>query len=323
LLVKSYPASSLHAISETLKHLKLRHLTCAIEVARSGSAKAAAETMAVTESAISKTLRELEEQLDVRLFERTKKGMALTEAGRQFTNYAHSALESLQVGASLASGKRPGPQSVVKIAAMAVVTATLLPEVVRRFVAAEGDTLVEITSGPSALLLERLRSGYVEVAVGRCPASRDMTGLSFEQLYGDRHSFVTQRNHPLARKDRVEPGSIADYPIVMPPRDSMFWDEVQQYFLARAIRPRASQVEALDLHFCRNYTLGSDAIWIASERAIRGDLASGELLRLAMDSPPFDAPIGIITRNGHFPGAQVTRLVQMVREASTELQELR
>jgi LysR family pca operon transcriptional activator len=320
--MKAYSAQSLQAINETLKHLKFRHLTCAIEVARTGSVRATADAMFVTESAISKTLHELEEQLGVRLFERTKKGMALTEAGRQFTNYAHSAIDSLQMGASLASGKRQGPASVIKIGAMAVVAATLLPEVVRRFVATEGDSLVEITSGPSTLLLERLRSGYVEVVLGRCPTSRDMTGLTFEHLYGDRHSFVIQSRHPLAGVQSLTPDRIAAFPIVMPPRESLFWEEIQQYFLARGIRPKATQVEVLDLQFCRNYTLLSDAIWIASDRAVEADLASGALVRLAIDAPRFDAPIGIIMRNGHFPDAQANRLIELVREASAEVHGL-
>ena len=95
-------STTVDAVADTLKHLKLRHLSCALDVARTGSVRAAAAALCVTESAVSKTLRELEEQLGVRLFERSKKGMTLTETGRQFTNYAHSALDALHTGVALA-----------------------------------------------------------------------------------------------------------------------------------------------------------------------------------------------------------------------------
>ena len=134
------------AAANTLKHLKLRHLSCALDVARTGSVSAAAQALCVTESAVSKTLRELEEQLGIRLFERSRKGMALTEAGRQFTNYAHSALEALHTGVAVASGQRIEPATVLKIAAMTDVSVTFLPELVRRFLAINRDSLDELAA---------------------------------------------------------------------------------------------------------------------------------------------------------------------------------
>ncbi len=307
------------AAIDTLKHLKLRHLSCALDVARTGSVRAAADALCVTESAVSKTLRELEEQLGVRLFERSRKGMTLTEAGRQFTNYAHSALDALQTGVALVSGERSEPTAVIKIAAMTVVSAAFLPEVVRRFLDTNRDCLVEITSGSGALLLERLRTGHVELVLGRCPPRREMAGLTFEQLYVDRHIFVVRKEHPLAKLAKVPPARIGAFPIVMPPRESPFWEEIHQFFLAKGVRPKAAQVEVLDLQFGRTYTLASDAVWIASERAVSADLRSGALARLRLESPNFEAPVGVITRRNLAPGAQVRQLIELTRETSMEL----
>jgi LysR family pca operon transcriptional activator len=317
--MKPKRANAGDAVAETLKHLKLRHLTCALDVARTGSVRGAADALCVTESAVSKTLRELEEQLGVRLFERSKKGMSLTEAGRQFTNYAHSALDALHTGVSMASGEHTGPAVVIRIAAMTVVSVAFLPEVVRRFLAANSDSLVEITSGPGALLLERLRSGDVDLVLGRLPPRKEMAGLLFEQLYVDRHIFVVRKKHPLAEVAKVAPTRIAAFTIVMPPRQSPFWEEIHQYFLARGIRPKAAQVEVLDLQFGRTYTLASDAVWIASERAVSADLKAGSLVRLPIDSPSFEAPVGIITRRSGSTDAQVKHLIELTRETSRQL----
>jgi LysR family pca operon transcriptional activator len=311
--------SAVDAVADTLKHLKLRHLSCALDVARTGSVRAAAAALCVTESAVSKTLRELEEQLGVRLFERSKKGMTLTEAGRQFTNYAHSALDALHTGVALASGERTEPATVIKIAAMTVVSSAFLPELVRRFLATHADSVVEITSGSGTLLLERLRSGAVELVLGRCPPRKEMAGLVFEQLYVDQHIFLVRKSHPLAAMHKVAPDRIAAFPIVMPPRESPFWEEIHQFFLARGVRPRAAQVEVLDLQFGRTYTLASDAVWIASERAVRAELEAGSLVRLPIASPSFEAPIGIITRRTGSSDAQLKQLIQLTRETSIQL----
>jgi LysR family pca operon transcriptional activator len=303
-------------VAEVLKHLKLRHLTCALDVARLGSVRAAAQSLCVTESAVSKTLRELEEQLGVRLFERTPQGMLLTEAGRQFTSYAHTALHSLHTGVSLASGEASGPAVVIRIGAMSVASATFLPDVVQRFVGASGECLVEIATGSGELLLSRLRGGDIELVVGRCPPLDDMSGLAFLQLYLDRHIFVVRRGHPLAGVASLAPARIAAYPIVMPPRSSLFWQEIHQLFVARGVQPQAAQVEVLDLIFCRNFTLKSDAVWIASERVVNADLYAGLLARLPIDSPSLEVPVGIITRRASTPEREVARLIELIREAS-------
>ncbi len=62
--------------------MKIRHLQCFMEVARLGHVGRAADQLAVTQPAVSKTLRELEELLNVRLFTRGPKGLALTPTGR-------------------------------------------------------------------------------------------------------------------------------------------------------------------------------------------------------------------------------------------------
>lgn len=152
-------------VGDALKQLKLRHLTCALDVARLGSVREAADALCVTESAVSKTLRELEEHLGVRLFERSTKGMLLTQAGRQFMNYAHSALHMLQTGVTLASGGSNAPRVAIRVGAMAVVAATFLPDVMRRFLEIDAGSRIEIASGSGESLLERLRAGSLDVVL--------------------------------------------------------------------------------------------------------------------------------------------------------------
>ncbi len=68
--------------------IKFRHLVCFLEVARQGSLARAADALAVSQPAISKTLKELEDLLEASLFERGKSGASLTEAGVAFLRYA-------------------------------------------------------------------------------------------------------------------------------------------------------------------------------------------------------------------------------------------
>ena len=76
--------------------IKFRHLLCFLEIARQGSFAKAADAVAISQPAISKTLKELEDLLQTRLFERDKSGVELTAAGVRFMRYAGPCVQALR-----------------------------------------------------------------------------------------------------------------------------------------------------------------------------------------------------------------------------------
>ena len=76
--------------------IKIRHLQCFLETARLGHVGKAAERLCVTQPAVSKTIRELEDILAVQLFERSGRGLILTRVGRLFRQHAQTGVTSLQ-----------------------------------------------------------------------------------------------------------------------------------------------------------------------------------------------------------------------------------
>jgi hypothetical protein len=86
--------------------IKFRHLLCFLEVARQGSLARAAEVLANSQPAVSKTLKELEEVLATSLFDRSKRGVVPTAAGLAFLRYAGPSVQALREGVrSLRSGE--------------------------------------------------------------------------------------------------------------------------------------------------------------------------------------------------------------------------
>ena len=93
------------------ERIKFRHLQCVLAVARLGSLQRAAETLAISQPAVSKTLKELEALLGVRLLERGRKGAELTAAGAAFARHAQASVGALrQAVASVAPG--PGRSGI-------------------------------------------------------------------------------------------------------------------------------------------------------------------------------------------------------------------
>ena len=303
---------------EVLARIKLRHLACFLEVDRLRSARRAAETLCISESAISKTLRELEMQLGTKLFDRSKKGMVPTEAGKRFTAYATIAVDALRTGVSLAREEAGAHQTnVIRLGSMPIVSETFLPDVVRRFVQTSPRTLIEIIVGSKSTLLERVRKGQIDAVIGRLPPREEMKGLTFEHLFRDQYVFVARKGHPLAQRRRLRPDEIEPYILLMPPRETGTWHEIQRYFVANGITPRGTVIQTMDVHFSRTYCLSSDAVWLASDRSVRSDIAGGTLFCLPIETSMLEAPIGIIARPAGPPDVQLRRILKIMREAGS------
>ncbi len=164
--------------------IKFRHLACFLEVARQRSFAKAADAVAVSQPAISKTLKELEEILGARLFERSKAGAELTEAGVTFLRYAGPCVQALRDGVNTLRGHEAQVETV-RVGVLSTVESLVVPEVIRRLHRRHGALVVSVATGPSAYLLAQLKVGELDLVVGRMTDSPDIQGLTFEHLYSE------------------------------------------------------------------------------------------------------------------------------------------
>jgi len=265
--------------------IKFRHLVCFLEVARQGSLARASDKLAISQPALSKTLKELETLLETSLFVRSKSGAALTEAGVAFLRYAGPSVQSLREGVNTlrAGGHEP---ATVRLGVLSTVESLLVPEVICRLHAQHPSLVVSVVTGPSAYLLSQLRLGELDLVVGRMTDSPQIQGLIFEHLYSESMTLVVRRDHPLVTgvlgRERL-----GEYPLVLPLAGTTIRKLVDSLFVQYGISPPPQRLETLSLTLSRRYVQCSDAVWIAPFDAVREDLTNGELaeLELGMREP--------------------------------------
>ncbi|MEC5406570.1 LysR substrate-binding domain-containing protein [Paraburkholderia sp. MPAMCS5] len=304
---------------EDFTRLKLRHLTCLLEIARTGSVRRTAEAMFVTDSAVSKTLKEVEDELKLKLFERSKSGMTVTDAGKRFITYASNAVEMLRSGVNAARGNLSGGSVKLRVGSMPIPATVLLPQVINELTAHSADVSVEVVAGSKETLLERLRKGSIDAVLGRLPPVEDMTGLSFEQLFLDQYIFVTRPDHPLAGQEAVSLADIRAFTLVMPPRETVTYKEIDRLFVSRGEVLNSNRIETIYLSLSRALVESSDAVWAASHTLIAQDVSMGRLCRLEVDTLMLEAPIGIITRPGEDLSSAQRVLLSMIRKHAAQL----
>lgn len=183
--------------------MKLHQIRYLIAVAECGSVRAAARGLGVTQAAITQGLRELEEEQQLPLFERQATGMALTLAGRALLRHAqliHTQME--QAEAEMAQLRHCGAQTPLSVAVTPWLAQSLLPEVLRRFREELPQVRLELFDGLSALAHPRLRSGTLDLLVGRItPACSD---LHATPLFRYELAVVARAGHPLSGARSLE-----------------------------------------------------------------------------------------------------------------------
>lgn len=286
--------------------IKYRHLLCFIEVARQGSLARAASTMSVSQPAISKTLKELEELLATRLFERSKQGVVLTAAGQAFLRYAGPSVQALREGVrSLRAGEHEA--GVVRLGALSTVESALLPDVVQQLHAQHAALVVSVVTGPSAYLLNQLRGGELDLVIGRMTDSPQIEGLSFEHLYNESMILVVRPGHVVAS----DPSRMAEFPLVLPLSGTTIRRHADSLFVQLGMIPPSRRLETLSLSLSRRYVQVSDAIWVAPLDAVREDLANGELHEVDLGLKEPGGSVGICAN----PTLPETLAMQWCREA--------
>ncbi|WP_213303446.1 pca operon transcription factor PcaQ [Paraburkholderia sacchari] len=301
--------------------VKFRHLQCFLAVAQFGSVQQAAESLSITQPAVSKTIAELESALGVKLFERGRHGAVPTREGQLFMPHASACVSALRQGVALLAREEGAVAATLDIGVLPTVATALVPAALRRFGGEWPRVSVRLMTAANAELLERLKAGAISFAVGRLADPERMVGLSFEQLYNEPLAVVVRSGHPLVQ----EAGSAlplaqfpTQFPLVLPPFGTLIRQAADSLLAAWGAPPLTSFVELLSVSVGRALALENDAVWFVPSGAVEYDLHEGTLVRLPLPSAGGEEPVGLIQRTDTQPTAAGRALIDAVREAARE-----
>lgn len=281
------------------RRIKFRHLDAFSAIARARSFKIAAELLNLTQPAISKTLKELEDILGVVVLERSRSGVALTPQGEVFLQFAEQSIAALRHGLRSIQGD-DGAGGQLKLGALPSVASSILPAAVLEFNVKSPTTLVEIHEGPHLDLTTRLRSGGLDMVVGRLGKPDTMVGLAFQQLYSEKVVVVAS---PQSWAIHIrDPAELAAFRVLYPPKDSAIRPLVARLLIAQGVPLFGNRIETASPAFARAVILADpDTVWIISKGVVADDISNGRLKALEIDLASTQGAVGIMSRAEEVP----------------------
>ena len=193
-------------------NITLRQLRAFIAVARTGSFTLAAESLFVTQSALSGLIKEMEQMLGVRLFDRSTRRIQLTDIGREIYPLIDKILNDLDGVLDEVANLKALKKGVVRIAAPQLMACTLMPEVIAAYCREHPQVRIRLIDCAVESVTSRVFSGEVDFGVGpeRDPNSDIVATTLFELPF----AAVFPPGHPLGNLDTVRWADLVDHPLI-------------------------------------------------------------------------------------------------------------
>jgi DNA-binding transcriptional LysR family regulator len=297
-------------------HVKLRQLRLLSQLKESGSLLEAADALGMSQSAASKLLSGLEEEVGVPLFERHARGVMPTPYGEIFVRRAQAALQELTRAAEEISNYRSGARVPVSIGSLLSPSATYLPIAILRLAREAPELLINVEIDTSRHLIEGLSEGHYDLIVARVRDASREPELAFEPLVAEPFRVIARRQHPLARKRGLGLEDLARYTWILPPVGSDLRARVDALYVQNGLPVLTSVVETVSLPVMMGVLLNSDALVLLPEEFAKPFCAAGLWSNLQIDVGVRAENYGIITRRHHSAAPQVRRIAKVFREAA-------
>ncbi|ATE64147.1 LysR family transcriptional regulator [Rhizorhabdus dicambivorans] len=278
----------------------------------------AAAASGLSQPAIHRAVRELEQICAMPLAERRGRGMVLTAAGRNMARGVRLAAGEIAAGIDEARGE-PDEGGRITIGAMPLSRALVVPRALAHFLRDAPATVIDIVEGSWRELVDPLLDGVIDIMVG---ALREAPPAGVEQvpLFTDRLAIFGRKDHPLAARTATVADLRAQSWVVGPAGTPLraHWEAM---FEGEALPP--VPVECGSVMVIRGLVMQSDLLTLLSPDQISVEIEASMLVRIGSNLPSRVRSIGISTRSGWRPTRGQQRMIDLLNQASieTRLQE--
>ncbi|ARP98397.1 LysR substrate-binding domain-containing protein [Pseudorhodoplanes sinuspersici] len=293
--------------------LRTRHLEVLLAVAAAGSMQRAAQRIRLTQPAISKLIGEIEAIFGTALFERSKRGVSLTESGQALVERAQFLLNDLQHTQEEIAAIDSGTIGRLRIGALPVVESSILPQSLAALRKQAPALRIQIEEGTRASLLASLRRGELDCVIGRLEVGSAEAELHCEKLLRLPVLIVAATRHPLTQQKKVTLSDLAAYPWVLPRIGAPIRTVIDSLFVSAGLAAPAPLIESTSIRLNYELVRTSDMIGVMSEAAAMTYAAQRRLAILPIDLGDRLPYVGVMMRSARMSKAMALFL-RILRE---------
>ncbi len=299
---------------DLLDSRRLRHFLAVYDLRSIGQA---AEKLFITQPALSKSIRQLEEDLEVRLFDRTPLGVVPTVFGDALAQNARVIRSEMRHAETAIANLRGAVKGHVTVGVGPSVASSLMPLAIENLRCGKPGIRLTVIEGLVDTILPALRRGELDLAVGAWPRVAD-SDITADLLIRDRVCVVAGPRHPLARKRSVELSELVAYPWVLPPESQRWRQILEETFLAKGLTPPVPSVTSNSASFIRTVLLDNLSLSYLPLQSVPAQHRTSTLVALPADGLSRELEVTISFRERAVLAPASHALIAALRVVATE-----
>jgi LysR family hca operon transcriptional activator len=192
--------------------VELRHLRYFAAVVAHGSFNRAAASLHLTQPALSRQVKDLEDELSVRLLVRAKNAVTLTDAGRLFFEDARELLARSEQ--AIRRVRDESRNEILRVGYAPSMTSGIMAGALKKFQSASPRVRVELSDLSSREMNAKAREGLLDLLVTAYAPAHEMPGFQWTELWRVSTVLVMPKSHPLAKLKKIAPTRLRDLPLI-------------------------------------------------------------------------------------------------------------
>lgn len=290
-----------------------RRLSVFFSVARLLSFTKAAESLHMTQPAVTFQVRQLEEHFNTRLFDRTHNRISLTEAGKRVSEYAERIFHlynELENSVRELTGDISG---VLVLGASTTIAEYMLPALLGDFKAKYPDVNLRLKVSNTEGIVSMVEQNIIDLGIVEAPVANK--NLAVDVCRTDRLVVITPPGHPLAKADTISITAIADYPYICREEGSGTREVILDCLREAGIEPSQLNIimELGSLEALKGAVEAGIGISVVSIATLVKEIKLGTLEVLELD-PPVERPFSFVHQKHKFRQRAMDELLEFARE---------
>ena len=282
------------------------------EVANEGNITKAANKLMISQPAVTKQIKTLEDQLGGQLFIRTKRGVILTENGKNIYNYIKQGMNCFESAELEFSNLKKLETGTIRIGISTTLCRIFLLPVLRKFHEEYPNVAIQLFTDPSIAMRELLKDGKIDILIAK-EQSKEDNNLDYEELGMLHPCFISSRKY-LDPKDIIIPlKSINRYHLLLHKRPSTTRELFEEYCKKNNIKIE-TRLEIASASLLEDFVEIGFGIGLATKEFVENEIKDRDIifLKTKPELPP--TSFGILTLKDSIHSFATNTLIEMIRQ---------
>ena len=273
----------------------------------------AAETLHMTQPAVTFQVRQLEEYFNTRLFDRTHNRISLTEAGKRVYEYAAKIFEQYAAMENAVRELTGEVSGVLIIGASTTIAEYMLPSLLGDFKTRYPDVNVRLKVSNTEGIVSMVENNVIDLGVVEAPVANK--NLAVELCKKDQLVAIVPPSHPLAGQTSVKAESLLDYPYICREEGSGTREVIVEYLHGIGVNPNELDVimELGSPEAIKGAVEASIGLTILSRATLSKEIKLGTLVAIKLD-PPLERPFSFVHQKQKFRQRAMDELLEFARQ---------